>query len=29
VQAVESAGLRVIGTHIDEGENHYYEVQKT
>lgn len=28
VQTLESAGFRVIATHIDEGKNHYYEVQK-
>lgn len=28
VQALEDAGFRVIGTHVDEGENNHYEVQK-
>ncbi len=28
VAALESAGFRVIGTHVDEGRNNHYEVQK-
>jgi cyclopropane fatty-acyl-phospholipid synthase-like methyltransferase len=28
VQALSNAGFRVIGTHVDQGENNYYEVQK-
>lgn len=28
VQALESAGFRVIGTRVDEGESNYYEVRK-
>ena len=28
VQALQSAGFRVIGTHVDEGENNYYEAQR-
>lgn len=28
VQALSNAGFRVIGTHVDQGENNYYEVEK-
>lgn len=28
VQALERAGFRVIGTHVDEGESNYFEAQK-
>lgn len=28
VEVLESAGFRVVGTHVDQGENNYYEVQK-
>ena len=28
VQALESAGFRVIDLHVDEGENNYYDVEK-
>lgn len=28
VQVLQSAGFRVIGTHVDRGENNYYEAQK-
>lgn len=28
VQALESAGFRVVGTHVDQGQNNYYAVQK-
>jgi SAM-dependent methyltransferase len=29
VQVLEDAGFRVVGTYVDEGENHHYEVQKS
>lgn len=28
VQALENAGFRLIGTHVDEGKNNHYEAQK-
>jgi SAM-dependent methyltransferase len=28
VEALESAGFCVLGTHVDEGKNNYYDVQK-
>jgi cyclopropane fatty-acyl-phospholipid synthase-like methyltransferase len=28
VQALQSAGFRVVGTHVDEGENNYYDVRQ-
>lgn len=27
-KALEEEGMRVVRTHLDEGENHYYFVQK-
>jgi cyclopropane fatty-acyl-phospholipid synthase-like methyltransferase len=28
LKAMSEAGLRLVGTHVDEGENHYYEAEK-